>query len=100
MNEERREEERVIKSFEVKWEGETGSYTSRIGDISTGGCFIDTLAAVEVGDFISLSIKKPDGKWLTIGGEIVSYYPNIGFGVSFTLLTDDEERQLLRLIDG
>ena len=98
MDEERREEERVIKSLEVRWEGQSGGYTSRIGDISTGGCFIDTFATVEVGDVISLSIKTPDGDWITLGGEIVSYYPNIGFSVSFTLLTEDDERRLSRLI--
>ncbi|OLE51362.1 MAG: hypothetical protein AUG51_22945 [Acidobacteria bacterium 13_1_20CM_3_53_8] len=98
MDEERREEERVIKSLEVKWEGQSGGYTSRIGDISTGGCFIDTFATVEVGDVISLSIKTPDGDWLTLGGEIVSYYPNIGFSVRFPFLTDEEVRQITKLI--
>jgi len=98
MNEERREEERVIRSLEVKWEGPSGAYTSRVSDISMGGCFIDTLGQVEVGEIISLSIKMPDGSWLSLRGEVAFYHPNIGFSVRFTFLTEDEVQQLSQLI--
>ncbi len=98
MNEERREEERVVKSLEVKWEGASGGYTSRVGDISTGGCFVDTLAPAEVGDVITLSIRAHDGEWIPLRGEIVSYYPNVGFSVRFSFLTDEEVRQITQLL--
>jgi hypothetical protein len=99
MREERRSDERVALSLEANWEGLSGSYRARVGDISLGGCFIDTNGSVTPGEIISFEIKLPDGEWLALRGEVAFIQPHIGFSVSFSFLTDEEERALSQLIN-
>jgi PilZ domain len=95
---ERREEKRVPTSLEARWEGLSGKHAARISDISMGGCFIESMTQVAIGDFVVLEIRMPDGEWLQIRGSVASYDPHIGFSVSFTFLTDEEQRSLAQLI--
>ena len=94
---ERREDERARVSLEARWEGMSGRHEARVSDISMGGCFIDTQGAAEVGEFIVFSIRKPDGGWLALRGEVVSVDPRTGFSVSYSFLTDEEQQELKRL---
>ena len=94
---ERREDERALVSLEARWEGMTGRHEARVSDISMGGCFIDTQGAAEVGEMIVFSIRKPDGGWLTLSGEVVSVDPHTGFSVGYISLTDEEQQELKRL---
>jgi hypothetical protein len=94
---ERREDERARVWLEARWEGMTGRHGARVSDISMGGCFIDTQGAAESGELIVFSIRKPDGGWLTLRGEVVSIDPTVGFSVSYTFLTDEEQQELKRL---
>ena len=100
MTEERREEERINISLVVRWEGATGADTSRLTDIGLGGCFIDTLGQVTVGELIELAIQLPSGAWLRLRGEVAFYQPNIGFSVCFTFLTEDEQEAIEQLMNG
>lgn len=95
---ERREDERVSLSLESNWEGLSGRYKARVGDISMGGCFLDTPGEVSVGEVVSFEIKLPSGDWLQLRGEVAFYQPTIGFSVCFTFLTDEEQYQLAQLI--
>ena len=94
---ERREDERRRVSFEAWWEGLSGRHAARVADISMGGCFIDTTGVAEVGELIVFAIRKPSGEWLQLRGEVVSVDPNVGFSVSYTFLTDEEQQELKRL---
>lgn len=94
---ERREDERARVSLEAWWEGSSGRHESRVADISMGGCFIDTEGSAEVGEFIVFAIKKPSGEWLQLRGQVISVDPNVGFSVSYTFLTDEEQQELKRL---
>jgi hypothetical protein len=100
MNDERRSDERVALSLEANWEGLSGSYRARVGDISLGGCFIDTSGAVTKGEIITFEIKLPDGQWLPLRGEVAFVQPHIGFSLSFSFLTDEEESALIGLINS
>jgi Tfp pilus assembly protein PilZ len=100
MREERRSDERVAMSMEARWEGMSGSYTARVGDISLGGCFIDTTGPVTAGELISFEIKLPDGTWLPLRGEVAFVQPNIGFSLSFSFLTEEEETALLHIMNS
>jgi hypothetical protein len=100
MEEERREEERVTVSLEVKWEGGSGNHTARISDISLGGCYLDTLGTAAPGEIISLTIKLPDGSLLKLRGEVAYQLHNLGFSVCFTFLTDEEQYRLTQLINS
>ena len=100
MTEERREEKRKDISLEVRWEGGAGRHPARITDLSTGGCYLDTLGGVTVGEIISLEIKLPSGEWLPLRGTVAFHHPGLGFSVCFTFLTEDEERQLTEIINS
>jgi Tfp pilus assembly protein PilZ len=94
---ERREDERARVSIEAWWEGLSGKYDARVSDISMGGCFIDTEGTAEIGELVVFAIKKPAGDWLHLRGQVVSIDPNVGFSVSYTFLTDEEQQELKRL---
>lgn len=100
MTEERREEERKEITLEVRWEGGSGRHPARISDLSLGGCYLDTLGGVEVGEVISLEIKLPNGEWLPLRGTVAFHHPGLGFSVCFTFLTDEEQEQLSELINS
>ena len=52
MSDERRSQGRVEAYIEVLWEGASGKYEARTGDIHTSGCFIDSIAEVAVGETV------------------------------------------------
>ena len=98
--EERREEKRKEMTLDVRWEGGSGRHTARISDLSLGGCYLDTLGQVAVGEIIGLEIKLPSGEWLPLRGSVAFHHPGLGFSVCFTFLTDEEQYQLKQLIDN
>jgi hypothetical protein len=98
--EDRREEKRKEMTLDVRWEGGSGRHTARISDLSLGGCYLDTLGQVAVGEIIGLEIKLPSGEWLPLRGSVAFHHPGLGFSVCFTFLTDEEQYQLKQLIDS
>ena len=94
---ERREDERARVSLEAWWEGMSGRHTARVSDISMGGCFVDTQTLPGVGEVIVFAIKRPTGGWLELRGEVVSVEFGVGFSVSYSYLTDEEQQELKRL---
>jgi hypothetical protein len=100
MTEDRREEERKDITMDVRWEGSGTNHPARLSDLSLGGCYIDSLALVEVGEVIGLEIKLPSGQWLPLRGTVAFHHPGLGFSVCFTFLTDEEQYQLTQLINS
>jgi hypothetical protein len=98
--EDRREEIRKELTLDVRWEGGSGRYTARISDLSLGGCYLDTLGQVAVGEIIGLEIKLPSGEWLPLRGTVAFHHPGLGFSICFTFLTDEEQYQLSQLINS
>jgi hypothetical protein len=98
MENERREDKRARVSIEAWWEGQSGRHEARVSDLSMGGCFIDTLSRAEIGEIIVFAIKRPDGKWLQLRGQVASVDEHVGFSLAFTYLTEDEQRALARMI--
>jgi hypothetical protein len=100
MTEERREEERKNITLDVRWEGGSGRHTARISDLSLGGCYLDTLGQVAVGEVVGLEIKLPTGDWLPLRGTVAFHHPGLGFSVCFTFLTDEEQYRLTQIINS
>jgi len=98
MTDERRNQERVPASIEVLWVGNAGKYESRTSDLSLGGCFVDTVAQVELGNIITFSLQLPAGESIDIEGEVVYTYPSMGFGLRFTNVSDSDRRKLEGII--
>jgi len=75
-------------------------HQARVDDVSLGGCFVNTYGQVELNESVSLHILLPAGVWLNLRGTVVTYQPGVGFGVSFTELSNYEEGVLRELIES
>ena len=98
MADERRTNKRKQILLEAKWRGVSRRHEARVDDVSLGGCFVNTYAQVELGEHIDLQIKLASGEWLPLRGQVASYQPGVGFGMSFTSLSVEETADLEELI--
>ena len=98
MTDERRQNKRVPLLVEVMWEAKAGNYEARTSDLSTGGCFVDTIGKVSNGEHIIFKLQLPDGEWMELQGNVTYAYPNVGFGVRFTNLSDANKKTLEKLV--
>ena len=95
---ERRSTERKIVLLEARWESMSRKHEARVDDVSLGGCFVNTNGSVELNEPVSLHIQLPAGASLNLRGTVVMYQPGVGFGMSFTELSNEEEAGLKELI--
>lgn len=95
---ERRNSKRKRVVLEARWESMSRRHQARVDDVSLGGCFVNTYGPVELNEPVSLQILLPAGVWLNLRGRVVTYQPGVGFGISFSSLTEDEETRLKELI--
>jgi hypothetical protein len=95
-------ENRTQIRFEVsltgRWEGSASKQNVRIGDLSLGGCYFDTILEVTVGETMFLSILMPNGEWLELRGVVAHHFPRLGFGVRFVDLDENQIRQIRSLL--
>ena len=94
MTENRRKSNRTLMNLRARWNGISGQQEARIGDISLGGCFVDSMSRVESGETIDLEVELPSGEWLPLQGQVTSYQESVGFGLQFSDLSDDQEAAL------
>ena len=92
-----RKEDRYQFLREVELEFSSGKRIARISDISRGGCYIDSIAIVPVGESVSINIATPSGIAMRFNGKIAYILEGFGFGIEFTDLTD-EKREFLNMI--
>lgn len=96
---ERRSGQRWDVSLDAVWDGKSGNYTARITDLSDGGCYIDSLGDVVMGEPVNLKLKLPNGEWLELTGEVAHHTPPVGFGVRFLDLSEDQLSTLRAFIE-
>ena len=73
-------------------------HEARVDDVSLGGCFVNTYGHVEFNEPVELEILLPSGEWLALQGKVASYHAGVGFGMSFTLLSDEQTASVKELI--
>jgi hypothetical protein len=95
---EKRQNVRVIVLLNVLCESASGKHEGRTGDISLGGCFIDTTGRVTVGETIGFKLQLPTGEWIELQGEVRWELPQSGFGVKFKDLSDECQKQVATLV--
>ena len=84
MGSERRQHERVTKPFEGRWSGASGATDCRISDISTGGCFVQSLtAAPQPGEQTTVTVSFGQNFSMSLTGTVVYVEPGQGFAVKF-----------------
>ena len=99
MRENTRRNERYPLPLEVHWESLSGKHEARISDISLGGCYMESLAQVIVGEEIQFEIQLPTGGRMPLRGKVIYHQPNLGFGVSFIDLSMMARNVLTHVID-
>lgn len=86
-----REHERINFLTEITLESSSGKREARISDLSIGGCYIDSIAAVHAGEVVGFAIVLPSGETLSLNGKVAYIIPGNGFGITFHDLNDDEK---------
>ena len=94
----RRSDNRLGINLRARWDGISGQQDTRISDISLGGCYVDSLSRVDIGEFVPLEIELPSGEWLQLRGEVTSFQEGVGFGLKFSSLTEAEKAALNQLV--
>ena len=98
MSGERRSNVRKRILLEARWESMSRAHEARVDDVSLGGCFVNTYGHVEPKEPVNVQILLPSGEWLALRGRVATYQPGVGFGMSFTDLSENEKAALKKLI--
>ena len=98
MPDERRRNQRQKVLLEARWNSLSKRHEARVDDVSLSGCFVNTYGPVEIGEPVELKILRRSGEWLELKGYVATYQHGVGFGLSFTDLTDENKRALQDLI--
>ncbi|HEU4508816.1 MAG TPA: PilZ domain-containing protein [Pyrinomonadaceae bacterium] len=100
MSGERRSNVRKRILLEAKWESMSRTHEARVDDVSLGGCFVNTYGHVELKEPVNVQIQLPSGEWLALRGQVATYQPGVGFGMSFTDLSGSEKAALKKLLSS
>ena len=84
-------QERTPVSLDIVLEGASGKRVARITDLSLGGCFIDSVMPIRLGEIVFFKIKASEGEWLDLEGEVVYIFAGLGFGVRFISTTEGKQ---------
>lgn len=100
VTDERRRHERLNRPLDAEWQGASGSGRCRIGDISLGGCFVQTLVSPALEEKTAVTLIGPAGQPILLEGSVVTTYPGIGFALRFEPMPPETEDLLRQVIDG
>ena len=82
-----RQQERHDYLTEIVLESASGRRVARISDISSGGCFIDSITPVSQGEPVTFEVQNGAGP-LRFNARVAYVLTGCGFGAEFTDLTD------------
>ena len=71
----------------------------RLSDLSYGGCYIDSIGQVTVGEEVSFEINVPVVQWVPFLGPVTYAHPGFGFGVRFARLNAVQEAVVAQLVN-
>lgn len=95
----KRRDPRFEVCLTARWQGSPANYDVRITDLSEGGCYVDTIGEVVVGEALLLKILIANNEWIDFQGVVAHIFPRLGFGVRFVNL-DEKQRSFIRSIIG
>ncbi len=104
MTHERRVHPRVRGPFDGRWQrvsrhDSSVTRSSRVADLSVGGCFCEALELLPRGERLRLDLHLPVAGWMSLSGEVVHSQPDRGFGVRFVNLGTDHQDALARAVE-
>ncbi|HXT70373.1 MAG TPA: PilZ domain-containing protein [Vicinamibacterales bacterium] len=97
MTPDKRKYPRFAKPLEARWQGASGGTQCFVGDISWGGCFVQTVAMPAVGESTLIDVMIA-GREARLSGSVVYTMASIGFAIQFDPLTDEQKDVLKELL--
>ena len=94
----RRSKPRLSVHLDAVWHGGEERHSARITDLSEGGCYLDTVGEVMIGEIVAFRVLLPDDDWLYLEGEVRHHHLGVGFGVQFVDLNEEQTEKLLVLL--
>lgn len=91
-----RRSERSTVMIEIVLDSAAGGRTTRISDLSQGGCFVESINTYRTGELIAFDLKDSNGRSLKFSGIVVYVLEGFGFGLEFTELNDAHTEFLKR----
>jgi uncharacterized protein (TIGR02266 family) len=99
MGIEKRTNPRMNYIVEVQFGDKDLSHRGRIADISKAGIFIDTLSPWPVGALVHFCFQLPadySGHLVTGQGKVAWMQTQVGMGVQFTTISEDDRERIQR----
>ena len=93
-----RELERYQYFVEIVLESSSGRRDARISDISSGGCYVDTIVVAQEGEDVSFELKDVAHQNLTFTGTVAYVLDGMGFGIKFTNISEQHQAVIDRII--
>ena len=94
----RRSKPRLSVYLDAVWHGGEERHSARVTDLSEGGCYLDTVGEVMVGEIVAFRVLLPDDDWLYLEGEVRHHRHGLGFGVRFVELNEEQTQKLSWLL--
>lgn len=94
----RRSRPRLSVHLDAVWHGGEERHSARITDLSEGGCYLDTVGEVMVGEIVAFRVLLPNDDWVYLEGEVRHHRHGLGFGVQFVELNEEQTENLLVLL--
>lgn len=93
-----RTSKRAPVAIEIVLDSSAGGRSTRISDLSVGGCFVETINTYRPGETISFDLKDTNQVALKFNGVVAYSLDSIGFGLKFTGLNEAHLQFLRRHI--
>src|SRR4030095_212357 len=84
--------------LDAMWDSSTEAHSAQVTDLSEGGCYLDSVGSVRLGEIVGFRVLMPDDDWLYLEGEVRHYGAGTGFGVKFVDLNDEQQEKLRWLL--
>lgn len=82
----------TVELLEAESETRVGA---RTGDLSLHGCYVDTMNPFPAGSKVRVTITHADTTF-TAHGAVAHSQPNVGMGISFTVVESEQKRVLMK----
>lgn len=98
MRYERRAHPRVTTRLTVLWEGLLPDNYARMTDVSPGGCYINSVGRVSLGEHIRVDTILVSRAHLHLEGSVAHREWPLGFGLRFANLTDEKAALISQVV--
>lgn len=97
--EERRKSPRIDLHLLAQWETPSGVHVGTVINCSEGGCFVQAQVEEPGDEPVKLAIQLPNGGAIQLWGKVAYYLPTMGFGLQFSIRSDEGQLMLNRWRD-